>query len=542
MMMRRRALCLGLAAGSLPALAQESGPEDCARAPGSPFLRPCQDWGRGPEGQRRADLGDGRYLNPVLAGDHPDPSVLKDGDDYYLTCSSFEAYPGLVIWHSRDLVNWQPIATALRDYIGSVWAPELVKHEGRFFLYIPAKKPGNNNIYVIHADDIRGPWSAPLALDNERIDPGHVVGEDGKRYLFLSGGDRVRLSDDGLRIEGRMNHVYDGWRYPEDWDVESYAQEGPKMLRRNGWFYMTLALGGTAGPPTGHMVVSARSRSVHGPWENSPHNPIVRTRSASEAWWSKGHATLVEGPIAGDWYMLYHGYENGFHTLGRQTLLSPIEWTAEGWFRARPQDPGLPAPKPAGGQVVPHGLPLSDDFSRSKLGLQWSFFRGDVEEYRRLRHVDGVLELQAKGHSPADSAPLCCVAGDRAYQLEVELEFDSGAQGGLLLFYNDKLYAGLGVGARGLQLHRYGMEQRVSPLPAGMQGRRLRLRLSNRHHILTLHTSVDEGRNWHKYGTQMEVSGYHHNVAYGFMSLRPALYAAGQGAVRFRDFLYRGLR
>ena len=86
------------------------------------------------------------------------------------------------------------------------------------------------------------------------------------------------------------------------------------------------------------------------------------------------------------------------------------------------------------------------------------------------------------------------------------------------------------------------MEHRVSPLPPGMQGRRLRLRLSNRYHILTLHTSVDEGRNWHKYGTQMEVSGYHHNVAYGFMSLRPALYAAGQGAVRFRDFLYRGLR
>src|SRR4051812_43417042 len=139
----------------------------------------------------------------------------------------------------------------------SVWAPELTKHKGRYYLYIPAKLPGNNNIYVVHADNIRGPWSEPVALDNDRIDPGHIVGEDGKRYLFLSHGDRVQLSDDGLRIVGPLVHVYDGWKYPEEGDVKGYAREGPKMTRHGDYFYMTLALGGTAGPPTGHMVVSA---------------------------------------------------------------------------------------------------------------------------------------------------------------------------------------------------------------------------------------------------------------------------------------------
>src|SRR6185503_14969566 len=132
----------------------------------SSSLDPYADmrWGRGYEGQRRADLGDGTYLNPIFAGDHPDPSILKDGADYYVTFSSFDAYPGLVIWHSRDLVNWRPVTAALRTPIGSVWAPELVKHGGRYFLYIPARFPDRRSIYVIHAEHIEGPWSEPIDL------------------------------------------------------------------------------------------------------------------------------------------------------------------------------------------------------------------------------------------------------------------------------------------------------------------------------------------------------------------------------------------
>ena len=515
---------------------------DCALPPGNAYLRPCQAWAQGIEGQRKADLGDGRFLNPILAGDHPDPSVLKEGSDYYMTFSSFEATPGVLIWHSRDLVNWTPLGPALTQYLGSVWAPELTKHGDRYYVYIPVKQPGNDNIYVVHASDIRGPWSAPVALNNTRIDPGHIMGEDGKRYLFLSHGDRVLLSDDGLRINGPMTHVYDGWKYPDEWDVESYSQEGPKMIRRGEYFYMTLALGGTAGPPTGHMVVSARSKSIHGPWENSPYNPIFRTRSTSEKWWSKGHATLVEGPNGQDWYMVYHGYENGFHTLGRQTLLSAVEWTPDGWYKARDADAddGAPLPKPLGGGEVPHGLRLSDDFSTNKFGVQWSFFKGEANEMDRVRYLDGALELKAKGSSPANTSPMTFLTGDQAYQFEVDLDVDDQAQAGLLLFYNDKLYAGLGVNAKSLVLHRYGMDQRNSPKPPGMRNT-LRVRLTNNRHIVTLHTSTDQGSSWQKYNTQMDVAGYHHNVAYGFMSLRPALYAAGQGAVRFSNLTYRAL-
>jgi beta-xylosidase len=503
-----------------------------AMTPASPSIT----WARGVEGQRKADLGNGTYLNPILSGDHPDPSILKDGTDYYMTFSSFDAYPGLVIWHSRDLVNWQPVGPSLFRNVGSVWAPDLVKHRGRYYIYFPGIGRDYRSNYVVWADDIRGPWSDPIDLRIARIDPGHAVGPDGRRHLFLSGGFVVPLADDGLSVTGEMKKVYDGWEYPDDWVVEAFAQEGPKILERGGYYYMVLAEGGTAGPPTSHMVVAARSRTIEGPWENSPFNPVIRTGSAAERWWSKGHATLVEGPDA-RWYAVYHAYENGFYTLGRQTLLEPMTWTADGWFRTAGYDTARPIPTP-GGPAVAHGFPFSDDFSKSRMGVQWSFYAGDASDRDRYRYENGSLVLRAKATTPADSSPLWFVTGDHAYELEVEAEVDEATTAGLLVFYSRKLYAGLGFSDKNLVLHLYGTD-RPSPKPAGF-GRRLHLRLVNDRHIVTLHYSVD-GRTWTRFDRRVEVSGYHHNVAYDFLSLRPALYAAGTGEVRFHDFKYRAL-
>jgi xylan 1,4-beta-xylosidase len=194
-------------------------------------------WGKSFEGQRIADLGDGTYLNPVFAGDRPDPTILKDGKDYWMTFSSFESYPGIVVWHSRDLVNWGPVGPALKTPVGSVWACDIAKHGGRYFIYFPARTPARRSNYVVHAESMRGPWSEPIDLNlPAHIDPGHIVGEDGKRYLFLSGGDRVRLRDDGLATDGAVEHVYDPWHYPDDWVVESFSPEGPKVMRHESYF------------------------------------------------------------------------------------------------------------------------------------------------------------------------------------------------------------------------------------------------------------------------------------------------------------------
>jgi beta-xylosidase len=142
------------------------------------------------------------------------------------------------------------------------------------------------------------------------------------------------------------------------------------MLTKDGFYYMITAEGGTAGPATSHMVIVARSRDPYGPWENCPHNPILRTQSRTERWWSLGHATIVDTPH-GDWWMMLHAYENGYYTLGRQTLLVPIEWTDDGWPRV-PEGIRIDEPlrKPLG-KAVPHGLALSDDFSGAEFGLQW---------------------------------------------------------------------------------------------------------------------------------------------------------------------------
>jgi beta-xylosidase len=200
-------------------------------------------------------------------------------------------------------------------------------------------------------------------------------------------------------------------------------------------------------------------------------------------------------------------------------------------------DPAQPIAKPAG-TPGPHGFAFSDDFSRDRMGVQWSFYAGGESDRARYRYENNSLVLAAKGSGPADSSPLWFVNGDHAYQMEVEIEAGPAASGGLLVFYSRKLYAGLGFSARNLRLHLYGMD-RTSAKPAHL-GQRMWIRLTNDRHIVTLDYSAD-GQKWERYDRAIEVSGYHHNVAYDFLSLRPALYASGEGEVRFRNFRYRAL-
>jgi xylan 1,4-beta-xylosidase len=518
---------LGLAPGATPAA------ERAANA-GVP------QWRRGIEGQRQADQGDGTYVNPIIPGDHPDPTILKDGSDYYLTYSSFYSYPGLVIWHSTDLVNWRPLGPALSKPLGTIWAVDLCKHNGKYFIYIPAAPDGSAwSIYAIWADHIEGPWSEPVDLKiRDCIDPGHIVGEDGKRYLFVNGIRKIRLTDDGLATDGQLEQAYQPWRYPDDWVVENFAPEGPKLLRRGKWFYLVTAVGGTSGPVTGHMVIAARSASIHGPWEHCPHNPLVRTLGTAEPWWSRGHATLVEGP-AGDWWMVYHGYENGFRTLGRQTLLEPMEWTEDGWFRALGGDLSKPLAKPKGGKAGPSGRALSDDFKRDRFGLQWAFHDPAPDEMRRARYTAQGLHIAGRGASPADSRPLTCTVGDRNYEVELALELDGQAEGGLLLFYNHKAFVGLGFTPELVKTFEYAEEQ--SWMRAKRATSSVRVRMTNDDHVVTFRYSHDNGKNWVLHGLRMEVSGIHHNVFGGFLSLKVGIYSAGSGSVVLRDFKYRAL-
>lgn len=475
--------------------------------------------------------GSDTYNNPIFAGDYPDPSILVDGDDYYMVHSSFEYYPGLLIWHSRDLINWTPVTTALNKYVGSVWAPELVKYEGRYFIYFPAS--GTN--YVVSADDIAGPWSDPIELKVTMIDPGHVVDEEGNRYLYFSSGAYVPLSKDGLSIAGEVTHTYNGWKIPREWTIECYCMEGPKLTRRGDYYYLTVAEGGTAGPPTGHMVISARSKSPLGPWENSPYNPILRTKDKSEKWWSVGHGTVFRD-TKGNWQMVFHGYENGFYNMGRQTLLVPVEWTEDGWYRIPENiriDKPIKLPIPEQKTGTPYEL--SDSFRGNKLSPHWRFFK----EYDKSRFEvkDNSVVINGKGTSVADCSPMLTIPSDHSYQAQVELEIEGDAIGGLVLFYSEQIYSGILADHENILANLRGWQ---FPTERNVINRHVFLRLKNINNTVDMYYSLD-GDKWIKIENSFESSAYHHNVLSGFMSLRIGLCSIGDGKIRFKNFKYKKL-
>jgi len=486
------------------------------------------------EFMKNPDLGNGYFLNPILPGDYPDPSILRDGEDYYMTHSSMEYAPGLLIWHSRDLVSWEPVCYALKKYVGSVYAPDFIKYKNLYYIYFPAvTKSGISNM-VVTASKPEGPWSDPVDLKIGHIDPGHVVAPDGKRYLHLSDGYLVPLADDGLSVEGEMKKIYEGWQYPLNWLVEGFCLESPKLTLHHGYYYLTSAEGGTAGPATSHMVVSSRSKTPWGPWEDSPYNPVVHTYSASESWWSKGHATLVSA-IQGDWWIVYHAYEKGYYNLGRQTILEPIEWTQDEWFRVKAEiSTNEPIKKPSG-ESLKKFLKLSDDFSGTDLGLQWRFFREFDPD--RFTQENNSLLLKAKGTSPADCSPLLCIAGHHAYEIETELVISGEATGGLILFYNDNLYCGIGLNKQGLIRYERGNPLVLNPRSLG---NKIRLRIRNLEHQVS-YFFLEPGKDWTMYEASSEVSTYNHNAFGGFMSLRAGLFSTGKGTVRFSYFKYTGL-
>ncbi|MCR5352192.1 MAG: family 43 glycosylhydrolase [Bacteroidales bacterium] len=410
----------------------------------------------------------------IFPGDYPDPTILRDGKDFYMTHSSFTYFPGLLIWHSTDLLHWEPVVRAVQDGDYSIFAPELCKVDGKFYIYYPTSRGEN---YVVTAERIEGPWSAPVKLDVGGIDPGHVVAEDGQRYLYTNNGFVTPLAPDGLSAAGKPQKVYDGWAFPEEWETEGMWLESPKLLKRGDWFYLVSAEGGTAGPATSHMVVVARSRSALGPWENSPHNPLVHTYSADEAWWSKGHGTLIDD-ARGDWYIVYHAYRNGFHTLGRSTIIESVDWTEDGW-------PVLS--EPDGARWEYDGLQGNYDYLRDESNeLLWTKWQPGFRNGTlwMTTAVDDTYEFQARFSVPDE---------------------DSGA--GLFLFYNENAF----VGDEGGETE-------------------FALRIRNERNVVSIWKQVGDGE-WTPVQEGLDVSGLHHNNYQGFFALRPAYLLRGNATL-----------
>jgi xylan 1,4-beta-xylosidase len=467
------------------------------------------------------------YHNPIMGGDHPDASPIRVGDDFYLTHSSFDYAPGLLIWHSRDLINWRPVAAALLRYYGSIWAPYLCEYEDHFYIYFPA----NNRIRVVHAAHPTGPWSEPIDLGMNAIDPAHIA-ENGRRFLYTNGGQMVELTPDGLAVKSAIRTVLGPWEIPRSTRIECTCLEGPKLLEHDGYFYLNVAEGGTGGPATSHSVISARSRHAVGPWEFSPYNPIVHTQSREDRWLNVGHGRLVDTP-GGKWYMTVHCYENEYRTLGRQLLLLPVEWTADGWFRVAPEiaaDSAIPMPVPGTSQLT--FADPSDDFTTTKLGLQWSFWH----EYdpARFETGKGFLRLAARGKNLQGTSVLTNPVGGHSYTVEVDVEVETGCEAGLLLFYNPEHATGITLSSTGIHV-RVGNGltfDHKSPAPT-----RATLRIVNDRQEIDFYFRAD-AQTWQRTEESAEISGMHHNVLGGFLDVRPALCAWGANSATFRKFRY----
>ncbi|MCW5965314.1 MAG: family 43 glycosylhydrolase [Bryobacterales bacterium] len=467
------------------------------------------------------------YPAVILNGDFPDPTIVRDGEDFYLTHSSFHAVPGLPIWHSRNLREWKMITRALRTYVGNVWAPELIKHDDQFFLYFPA----NGTNWVMTAKSPAGPWSDPVNLKVGGIDPGHVVAPDGKRYLHLSAGKAVELAPDGLSVKGEPQTVYAGWPYPDDWVAECFCLESPKLFFHKGFYHLVSAQGGTAGPATSHMAVSARSASPLGPWENSPHNPFIRTYSAEEFWWSKGHATVFD---AGDdkWFAVYHAFQKNLRQHGRQVLLEPVAWTADGWFKlVEPDKDQFRA------RTIRNHVLSSDDFSSSELNLQWQFDGSQFTPEFVLN--DGTLTLPAQQGKPT---VLYAQNSDPDFEISVRLSPGGNVETGLVLYFRPDAFVGIGrTGSKGTLFTGGIADERRAFDCARCEYWKLRL-IDN---ALSMYWSED-GKSWTKHQRSLDISALHGNAHGGFASLKPAVFVRvldrGKGNVAVDDFAYEPLR
>lgn len=345
-----------------------------------------------------ADLGNGSYKNPVLNADYSDPDVCRAGNEFYMTASSFNAAPGLPILQSKDLVNWQLVGHALLrqppfahfskvQHGNGVWAPSIRYHKGEFYIYYPDPDFG---IYMIRAKNAAGPWSDPVMVKAGKglIDPCPLWDDDGKAYLVHAwAGSRAgiksiltlnRMNEAGTAVTDEGVLIFDGHgAHP--------TLEGPKLYKRNGYYYIFAPAGGVS---TGWQLV-LRSRNIYGPFEEK----IVMDQGKS----------VVNGPHQGAWVDMPSGSSWFLHfqdkgAYGRVVHLQPMQWVKDWPVIGTDADgdgkgePVMTYRKPLAGMPV-ITPPESDEFNSATLGLQWQWQANPVSTWMMMYPAKGMLRL-----------------------------------------------------------------------------------------------------------------------------------------------------
>jgi alpha-N-arabinofuranosidase len=346
------------------------------------------------------------YHNPIIPGFYSDPSVCRVGDDYYLITSTFEYFPGVPVFHSKDLVNWEQIGhvldrpTQLPKGI-NIFAATIRHHDGIFYMITTNIAYGGN--FYVTATNPAGPWSDPIWIKAGGIDPDLYFDDDGKSYVISSTFIlfEIDLKTGNFLSEGRKLWNGTGGRYAE----------GPHIYKKDGFYYLMAAEGGTE---EAHSETIARSKDILGPYNSYEANPIlthVNAAGQGNPIQGTGHADIIQAHD-GSWWMVFHGYRsNGdgtHHVLGRETCLAPVVWPTHGWPVVNGDGtatinmtcPTLPL-KPFSAQ------PPKNDFDKQKLPLEWNYLRYPVNANYSLSSRKGFIRLTGSeqtiedGNSPA---------------------------------------------------------------------------------------------------------------------------------------------
>lgn len=338
------------------------------------------------------------YRNPVISGFHPDPSVCRADSDYYLVTSSFQYFPGVPLFHSKDLIHWEQIGHCLTrpsqlplhdaSTWGGIYAPTIRYHEGTFYMITTNVSDKGN--FLVHTTDPSGPWSEPVWLEQGGIDPS-LYFEGDKCYLVSNPDAGIFLCEINPLTGEQLTPSVRIWN-----GTGGRHPEGPHIYKKDGWYYLLISEGGTE---YGHKVTMARSRSIYGPYDSNPANPIlthINRNAQDNPIQGTGHADLVQA-ADGSWWMvcLAFRHHNSHHILGRETFLAPVRWDANAWpvvngdgtIALRMDVPTLPQQTPAEKRSV------RTDFKDGTLGHEWVYIRNPhMENYR---FVDGKLRLTA---------------------------------------------------------------------------------------------------------------------------------------------------
>ncbi|MFL6737493.1 MAG: glycoside hydrolase family 43 protein [Sphingomonas sp.] len=510
-----------------------------AAAPASAKQAPAQfDWFeyRGDDGI--AASGPDEYSNPILQGFYPDPSIVRVGSDYYLVNSTFDWFPGMPIFHSRDLVRWTQIGNAIDrptqlkfDKLNSwqgLYAPDISWHDGTFYIVNTCVGCGGN--FVITAKRPQGPWSNPVFLpDVEGIDASLFFDDDGKVWIVHNGPPPEKPRYEGhtaiwlqpfdaraLKTFGKPQVLVDGGVHPEQKPIWI---EGPHIFKKDGFYYLIAAEGGTE---QGHSEVVFRSDKVTGPYAALASNPILTQRDLAKdrphPIASTGHAKFVDTP-AGDWWAVFlavRPYDSaGNFNTGRETFMMPVRWS-NGWPRITEPGHGVPwtasAPKLArqpAPRVPTHGdFTYREEFNSPKLAPYWMQLRNPADRWWRI--ANGALHLDARHTSIADEGNPSLLGRRQQHQnatVTAAIRFvasDDAAEAGIVAYQNDAHWFFIGVGSdHGRPVARVRRRNNdtgegviIGQAPLPVSGSQLQLRIAAHGASYDFAWST-EGRRWH---------------------------------------------